>query len=236
MDVIPTIRAGAESAPPPSYRAYLNSPHWRMVRNDALKRASYRCNRCQSKRDLQVHHRTYQRLGAELPGDLEVLCFQCHNGHHQDDADRDLGLLLKVVSTVLNRDPFARIPDLAEDVKRFCAEKKIVYRPELLHKAVSLACGTRLKDKDDKPYVSVVDCSEIEISHAQSVEFLTRLKTATGIDFGQCVHTMPGDLVGHGADHADIVREQANDVHRLQAPSRRRSMRDRLEAIFAGRE
>jgi hypothetical protein len=27
---------------------------------------------------LHMHHRTYERLGAELPSDLQVLCRPCH--------------------------------------------------------------------------------------------------------------------------------------------------------------
>lgn len=34
---------------------------------------------------LQVHHRTYERLGAELPGDLQVLCPECHRSVHGID-------------------------------------------------------------------------------------------------------------------------------------------------------
>jgi len=31
-----------------------------------------------------VHHRTYERLGRELAGDLVVLCSACHRRHHRD--------------------------------------------------------------------------------------------------------------------------------------------------------
>jgi hypothetical protein len=33
--------------------------------------------------DLQVHHRTYERRGAELADDLVVVCRQCHEIHHR---------------------------------------------------------------------------------------------------------------------------------------------------------
>jgi 5-methylcytosine-specific restriction endonuclease McrA len=61
------------------YRAYLRSPHWRRTRKEALIRAEGRCEECgEAKRRLEVHHKTYERLGAELPEDLLVLCQDCH--------------------------------------------------------------------------------------------------------------------------------------------------------------
>ena len=33
--------------------------------------------------NLEVHHRTYERLGEELASDLTVLCNRCHHVHHQ---------------------------------------------------------------------------------------------------------------------------------------------------------
>jgi hypothetical protein len=33
--------------------------------------------------ELEVHHRTYDNLGAELVSDLVVLCHSCHELHHK---------------------------------------------------------------------------------------------------------------------------------------------------------
>jgi hypothetical protein len=57
---------------------YLRSDHWRRTRIAALDRADNRCQVCNGADALDVHHRTYERLGAELPGDLTVLCRRCH--------------------------------------------------------------------------------------------------------------------------------------------------------------
>lgn len=35
-----------------------------------------------SEHKLHVHHLTYARVGNEEPGDLRVLCFQCHQKAH----------------------------------------------------------------------------------------------------------------------------------------------------------
>ena len=65
------------------YAEYLESDHWRSLRQWALERASYRCQICNtSVLTLHVHHRTYARVGAELPGDLIVLCSECHSTFH----------------------------------------------------------------------------------------------------------------------------------------------------------
>lgn len=69
-----------------NYRLYLRSEHWADTRRGALRAADFRCARCGATRSrtrtLDVHHRTYERLGSEQPGDLEVLCRDCHETQH----------------------------------------------------------------------------------------------------------------------------------------------------------
>lgn len=68
-----------------AYQAYIGSAQWQEQRVRALRAAERRCERCHGVGSLQVHHRTYERLGAEELGDLEVLCRRCHSTHHQDE-------------------------------------------------------------------------------------------------------------------------------------------------------
>jgi hypothetical protein len=63
------------------YAGYLKSAHWHAVRRAAIERAGYRCQLCAGKRDLQVHHNSYENCGHELERDLVVLCDGCHAGH-----------------------------------------------------------------------------------------------------------------------------------------------------------
>lgn len=61
------------------YRAYIASPEWREKATAAKARVGHRCQVCN--RDdlvLDAHHRTYERLGRELPTDITVLCRRCH--------------------------------------------------------------------------------------------------------------------------------------------------------------
>jgi restriction endonuclease Mrr len=65
------------------YRAYLRTPEWRVTRAAALQRAGHSCSLDVTHTDaLEVHHRTYERLGHELASDLVVLCHACHVVHH----------------------------------------------------------------------------------------------------------------------------------------------------------
>lgn len=65
-----------------SYRAYLGSPRWLTMRRLALEAAEGRCLLCNAAEGLDVHHRTYDRVGAERLSDLVVLCGDCHGRHH----------------------------------------------------------------------------------------------------------------------------------------------------------
>jgi hypothetical protein len=166
---------------PAFYRAYMNSPTWRRTRNEALARANWTCHHCGSKRDLNVHHKTYVRLGAELSTDLEVLCFGCHNEHHRAEAETNpLGIYLKITSEVLRTQAFDSVADISDTVKTLCATRKIAVDSNLIAKAISLACATRLKEHGQM-YRSVADVPHDSpehhepLTHGQTVELLARL-------------------------------------------------------------
>lgn len=52
------------------------------MRARALTYAEHRCQVCNGSKKVQVHHRTYDRIGCELPSDLTVLCDKCHGLFH----------------------------------------------------------------------------------------------------------------------------------------------------------
>lgn len=66
------------------YSEYLQTPEWAKKRIKALRFAQFRCQLCNSKENLNVHHRTYERIGCELLGDLITLCQECHVVFHQN--------------------------------------------------------------------------------------------------------------------------------------------------------
>jgi hypothetical protein len=65
-----------------AYRRYLQSERWAARRGRILLRAGDRCERCGGGAPAEVHHLTYDRLGAERDGDLIALCAPCHRGAH----------------------------------------------------------------------------------------------------------------------------------------------------------
>lgn len=65
------------------YRTYLTLEHWQRQRKKALDRSGHKCSLCSGTNRLDVHHRTYERLGEEAPEDLTVLCRRCHENFHK---------------------------------------------------------------------------------------------------------------------------------------------------------
>lgn len=66
------------------YKEYLQTSHWKRLREEKLSNVGYRCQVCnRGGRILDVHHRTYERLGQELERDLTVLCRACHSFFHE---------------------------------------------------------------------------------------------------------------------------------------------------------
>lgn len=63
-----------------SYAAYLQSPQWRVFRDRVKARACYCCGKRSP--SLQVHHISYDNLGAERPEDVVTVCDDCHAAIH----------------------------------------------------------------------------------------------------------------------------------------------------------
>ena len=66
-----------------SYKQYLKSPEWARLKRIARAIAVNKCQVCNSSQSLEVHHRTYARIGNELVSDLIVLCGACHALFHK---------------------------------------------------------------------------------------------------------------------------------------------------------
>lgn len=96
---------------------YLKSDHWRAVRKRALERACGRCQVCNAASKLDVHHRTYERLGKEEDGDLTVLCRDCHDLFHSNS---------KVKSTKRKRASTRQAPGT------YAPEKVALYKRQML--------------------------------------------------------------------------------------------------------
>lgn len=72
------------------YDRYLENQHWQDFRKLVLQKqrnedGHNHCQSCSGRTRLQVHHRTYERLGREVPSDVVVLCKPCHDKLHMRD-------------------------------------------------------------------------------------------------------------------------------------------------------
>lgn len=65
------------------YREYLRTPEWSERASATYARFAWRCAVCNGGGDLEAHHRTYDRRGAEEPGDLTALCPARHGLFHE---------------------------------------------------------------------------------------------------------------------------------------------------------
>jgi hypothetical protein len=77
------VEAGIAALRRMPYRAYLYTAHWQRQRAFALEQAENLCELCARGDRLEVHHRSYARVGFERPEVLIVLCNDCHGDHHR---------------------------------------------------------------------------------------------------------------------------------------------------------
>ena len=59
------------------YDAYIHSPWWVARTAAVIRYRSSVCERCGRVDNLELRHRTLERLGHELPEDVELLCPGC---------------------------------------------------------------------------------------------------------------------------------------------------------------
>jgi len=60
------------------YEKRIRSAQWRNMKADLIRLRGDKCERCSLRKPLELHHRTYERLGRELMSDLLLLCSNCH--------------------------------------------------------------------------------------------------------------------------------------------------------------
>jgi len=66
------------------YKEYLKTEHWQEIRELKLQSVNYKCQICNSNKELNIHHRSYENLYNEQNHleDLTVLCKECHGLYH----------------------------------------------------------------------------------------------------------------------------------------------------------
>jgi 5-methylcytosine-specific restriction endonuclease McrA len=83
--IVPSMRAArrARELVAMPYRHYLATPEWAERAAETRRRFGHRCAVCNADAELDAHHRTYERRGAEEPADLTALCRACHALFHE---------------------------------------------------------------------------------------------------------------------------------------------------------
>jgi hypothetical protein len=64
------------------YTAYMKSKEWAIRRYSYFDTHNKQCRACDSVKLIQLHHKTYVRLGDERDQDLVPLCKKCHTALH----------------------------------------------------------------------------------------------------------------------------------------------------------
>lgn len=175
-----------DSTPPPErihalrrlpYRAYLQTPEWKRRRNRALARASWRCEQpgCTSTESLEVHHRRYDRLGAEPDEDLCVLCYGHHHALHAQ-AGQLRQLHWRVIRDVINSGAFESFADFVEAVKVRFAALRIHVDPHALNDMLGMSLREVALDAPDHPTRVSVANDPAHISEAEARAILAGLE------------------------------------------------------------
>ena len=67
-----------------NYKEYLKSDHWKNVKKRYKdSKLTQKCYICGSNKHINIHHKTYKRLGKEKLNDLVPLCQECHYLTHK---------------------------------------------------------------------------------------------------------------------------------------------------------
>jgi 5-methylcytosine-specific restriction endonuclease McrA len=98
-----------------SYNIYLQTTHWKFVSQRAFDLDSGKCVRCEDKGEA-AHHRTYERLGAELPDDVVTLCRRCHHRIHS--KNRPLNSVKRRRKKNKEKSPASSIRRLEKEARR----------------------------------------------------------------------------------------------------------------------
>lgn len=146
------------------YAAYLQSSTWRRRRDRALRDAGYRCEDCDARKGLQVHHLSYAVLGGLEPKRaLRVVCRECHEGAHVEQDKREhAGVYVALVSDVLKRERFTCWADLLDATKDACRRVGLRWRMDHVYMAARELDAKRkgIFDAPTKPVVHVTPVTD----------------------------------------------------------------------------
>lgn len=94
------------------YYEYLRTQAWEETRQKVFRRDGFKCVLCGEAKDLNVHHITYENLGAEKTSDLVTLCQICHEDIHNGKPNERMDSFVRraIVSKSLSIWDYAKTP------------------------------------------------------------------------------------------------------------------------------
>jgi hypothetical protein len=114
---------------------YLNSPEWFKIRDMVIKRDGNKCQHCEAKKNLKVHHLEYPGVIFQEMDHLDkiiTLCKDCHDKEHSDKVERK-GIEKEYLNQLQNfESPVARtvleqkIEYLKEEIKKKTTHKIVI--------------------------------------------------------------------------------------------------------------
>lgn len=116
------------------------------MREDTFKQYGRECCKCKKKKNLHVHHKTYERLGKEHLNDLMVLCKDCHSKEHYIIENknffnkREKQVKREIIKTPLQLEMERRMKDkkYAKEVRQKLKSKPTLSTQEQLNKKYGL--------------------------------------------------------------------------------------------------
>lgn len=122
MEMLETILVGVEPEEDIqllidlSYKRYLKTKYWDMVRDTMHEHIGKKCEICGNGKNIHVHHFNYENLGKETFNDLACLCEGCHFAMHNMASHFSLGIYNRVV--------FRKQMKFAKEIKKNFSNKK----------------------------------------------------------------------------------------------------------------
>ncbi len=114
-----------------TYKEYLQSDHWRTFRKQYfLERNSKGCEFCKANVPLDLHHRTYARVGREKSSDVIPLCRSCHDEVHDLQRNHGAKNLQVATDTVSLRHGVPTVKSLKKEKRKKSRRDKQQRRQE----------------------------------------------------------------------------------------------------------
>ena len=89
-----------------TYRDYLKTDHWKNTRERYKQsKFKYKCIACGTDKKLNLHHKSYKRVGNERLTDLVWLCEECHLKVHvkEKESTKNLWTVTRKVSKKIRK-------------------------------------------------------------------------------------------------------------------------------------